>query len=170
MIHSGVGAISEGDVSLAVASSAVVIGFHVRPEPGARKSAEREGVEIRSYDVVYELVDDVTNLMVGLLPPKILERVDGHAEVRQLFPIPRVGVAAGCFVAEGVFRRANKIRVMRDGVTVYTGNTGSLRRIKDDVREVQAGLECGIRVENFNDVKVGDILESFETEETRDTL
>ena len=170
VIHAGVGAINESDVTLAVASRATVIGFHVRPEPAARKLAEREGIDVRLYEVVYDLIDDVTRVMLGLLPPKLTEKVEGHAEVRQLFQIPRVGTIAGCFVPDGLIKRSNSIRVVRDGVVAYSGRLASLRRVKDDVREVQSGLECGIRVENYNDVKVGDILESFVVEETADTL
>ena len=170
VVHAGVGAINESDVTLAIASSAIVIGFHVRPEPAARKLAEREGIDVRLYDVVYDLVDDVTGIMLGLLPPKLTEKVEGHAEVRQLFQIPRVGTIAGCFVPDGLIKRSNAVRVVRDGVVAYSGKLASLRRVKDDVREVQSGLECGIRVENYNDVKVGDILESYIVEETADTL
>lgn len=170
VLHTAVGAISESDVMLASASSAIVVGFHVRPEPAARKAAERHGVEIRTFDVVYELLDDMVALMSGLLPPKIIESVTGHAEVRQLFTIPRLGTIAGCFVPEGAIRRGNRIRVLRDGVPIYAGPLRSLRRFKDDVREVLAGLECGIGVENFNDVKVGDILESYSVEERPDEL
>ena len=170
VIHRGVGAISESDVMLASASTALVIGFHVRPETVARKAAEREATEIRTYEIVYDVLDDATRLMSGLLPPKILERVQGHAEVRKLFQIPRQGTVAGCYIPEGAIQRNNRIRVVRDGVTIYTSRIASLRRFKDDVREVQTNFECGIQVENFNDVKVGDILEAFLVEETPDTL
>lgn len=170
VVHAGVGAINESDVTLAIASSAVVVGFHVRPEPAARKLAEQEGIDVRLYEVVYDLIDDVTGIMLGLLPPKLTDKIEGHAEVRQLFQIPRVGTIAGCFVPEGLIKRANLVRVVRDGVVAYSGRLASLRRVKDDVREVQSGLECGMRIENYNDVKVGDILESFIVEETADTL
>jgi translation initiation factor IF-2 len=167
VIHSGVGAISESDVMLASASQAIVIGFHIRPEPVARKAAEREQVPIRTFDVVYELLEDVEALAKGLLPPTLVEHISGHAEVRQLFVIPRVGTVVGCFVPDGKIRRNDMVRVVRDGVPVYSGNLASLRRFKDDVREVQAGMECGMRIENFNDVKVGDRLEAFTIEEVR---
>jgi len=170
VIHTGVGGISESDVMLASASDAVVVGFHVRPEPAARKTAEREGVDIRTFDIVYELLDEVKNLMTGLLPPKVVEKVWGHAEVRELFVGPRRGTIAGCLVPEGTIRRSHTIRVMRGGVPIYSGRIGSLRRFKDDVREVQGPIECGIHIENFNDVKVGDILESFELQERPDAL
>ncbi len=169
VIHSGVGAISESDVMLASASEAVIIGFHVRPEPVARKAAEREGVAIRTFDVVYELLDDMEQLALGLLPPKKVEHVSGHAEVRQLFIIPRVGTIAGSFVPDGKIRRSDMVRVVRDGVPVYSGKLASLRRFKDDVREVQAGMECGLKIEQFDDVKVGDILEAYVVEEIRQT-
>jgi translation initiation factor IF-2 len=170
VIHCGVGAITESDVMLAAASEALAVGFHVRPEPAARKAAEQEGVDIRTYEIVYEALDDMTQALQGLLPPQITEKLVAHAEVRQLFQIPRIGTVAGCYVAEGTFARANPVRVVRDGVITYKGRVGSLRRFKDNVREVQSGLECGIGVENFNDVKVGDILESYVVEETPATL
>ena len=169
VIHSGVGAISESDVMLASASDAAIVGFHVRPEPVARKAAEREGVTIHTFDIVYELLENVEKLLLGLLPPKLVEHVGGHAEVRQLFVIPRVGTVAGSFVPDGKILRSDMIRVVRDGIPVYSSKLASLRRFKDDVREVQAGMECGIRIENFNDIKVGDILEAYVVEEIRAT-
>ncbi len=170
VIHSGVGAITESDVMLASASNASVLGFHIRPEPAARKAAEREGVDIRTFDVVYELLDDVTALMSGLLPPKMIETVLGHAEVRQLFQLPRRGTVAGCLVADGVISRSGQLRVIRDSIPIYSGPVDSLRHFKDDVREVRQGMECGVRVANFDDYKVGDVLESFQVEEQADTL
>jgi translation initiation factor IF-2 len=147
-----------------------VLGFRVRPDAAARRAGEGEGVHIRCFEVIHELLDDVTELMSGLLPPKVTEVVTGHAEVRELFVIPRVGTVAGSAVPEGVIRRSNLIRVVRNGLPIYSGRLASLRHFKDDVREVLAGRECGIRIENFNDVKVGDILESYLLEETPDTL
>ena len=170
VLQTGVGGITESDVMLASASNAQVIGFHVRPEPAATRAAEKESVEIRTADVVYELIDQVRAVMEGLLPPKQLERVTGHAEVRELFAIPRVGTIAGCYVADGPIQRSHLLRILRDGVSIYTSRVGSLRRHKDDVREVAAGLECGIAIENYKDVKVGDVLETFVVEETPDTL
>ncbi len=170
VLHAGVGAITESDVMLAAASRALVVGFHVRPEPAARRAGEKEHIEIRTSDIVYELIDDLRGAMAGLLPPRVVEKVTGHAEVRQLFPIPRIGTVAGCAVAGGAIRRSDRIRVVRDGIPVYTGKLSSLRRFKEDVREVAAPLECGIGIENFNDVKVGDVLETFTVEETPDTL
>jgi translation initiation factor IF-2 len=170
VLHSGIGGISESDVMLAAASNAVIIGFHVRPEAAARKLGEKEGAEIRTFDIVYELLDDATQLMQGLLPMKQIEQVIGHAEVRQLFHSPRVGTVAGCAVVDGVIRRANRARVLRDSVPVYTGALSSLRHFKDDVRDVRSPNECGMSLENFSDVKVGDIIESFEIEEIPDTI
>ena len=170
ILHSGIGGITESDVMLASASRAVIIGFHVRAEPAARKLAETERTELRIFDIVYEVLDDATKLMQGLLPPKELERVAGRAEVRQLFVVPRVGTIAGCAVTDGMIRRGISARVLRDAVPVYSGPLGSLKHFKDDVREVRAPLECGLRLENFNDVKVGDVIESFEIEEIADTL
>ena len=170
VLHSGVGGISESDVMLASASQALVVGFNVRPESAARRAAEAEDVDIRTYEIVYEVLDDLTAAMKGLLPPQVTERLVASAEVRKLFTIPRVGTIAGCYVSEGTYQRANLARVVRDGVVVYKGRLSSLRRFKDDVREVQSGLECGIGVENFNDIKVGDLIESFVAEESPPTL
>ncbi|RMH37454.1 MAG: translation initiation factor IF-2, partial [Nitrospirae bacterium] len=162
VLHSGVGGISESDVLLAAASRAMIIGFHVRPEPKAAALAEREGVEIRLYTVIYNVIEDLKKAAEGLLAPTIKERVLGRAEVRQLFSVPRVGTVAGCYVVDGQISRACAgVRVIRDHVSVYEGKLGSLRRFKDDVREVQQGYECGISIENFNDLKVGDIIEAY---------
>ena len=155
---------------LAAASKAVVFGFHVRPEPAARKLAEREGVAIRTFDIVYELLDDAILLMRGLLPPKETEKLIGHALVKELFTIPKIGTIAGSGLEDGKITRAARARVLRNGIVIYTGKLSSLRRFKDDVREVAAPLECGIGIENFNDVKVGDRIEAFEIEATPDTL
>lgn len=161
VIHRGVGAITEGDVLLASASHALIVGFHVRPDSRARELAEQEQVEIHLYQVIYEAIEELKASLSGLLDAKITEKIAGEAEVRQLFKVPRVGTVAGCMVRSGTIRRTDKIRVIRDGQVVYDGNIGTLRRIKDDVREVASGYECGIWVENFNDVKVGDILETY---------
>jgi len=158
----GVGGITENDVLLASASNAIIIGFNVRPEPKAAALAEREGVDIRAYNVIYEALDDIRAAMEGLLEPTLKERILGRAEVRQVFMIPKVGAVAGCYVTDGTIARASSgIRVVRDGVVVYEGKIGSLRRFKDDVKEVQTGYECGISVENFNDLKPGDRLEVY---------
>jgi translation initiation factor IF-2 len=170
VVHRGVGAITDSDVLLGKASGAIIIGFHVRPDSNARASAAREKVDIRTYRVIYEAVEDVKAALEGLLKPEEKETVLGEAEVRQLFKISGLGVVAGCYVRSGVIQRAAKVRVVRDGVAVYTGALHSLRRFKDDVKEVKDGLECGIGVENYNDVKVGDILESFKVEQVARTL
>ncbi len=162
VIHSGVGGITETDVLLAAASKAIVIGFNVRPEPKAASLAEHEGVDIRLYNIIYEAMADIKAAMEGLLEPTLKERVLGRAEVRQLFNIPKAGLVAGCYVLDGTITRASAgVRVVRDHVTVYEGRLASLRRFKDDVREVQQGYECGLSVENFNDLKVGDVIEAY---------
>jgi translation initiation factor IF-2 len=170
VVHRGVGAITESDILLARASGAIIIGFHVRPDNNARSAAEREGVDIRLYRVIYEAVDDVRAALEGMLRPEQREVTLGEAEVRELFRVPRVGVVAGCLVRSGVINRQAQVRVVRDGVEIYQGTIGSLRRFKDDVREVREGFECGIGIENFNDIKVGDIIECYRTEEVARTL
>ncbi len=170
VLHRGVGAISENDVLLAAASDAIIIGFHVRPDSRARAAAEREGVDVRTYKVIYEAVEDVRSAMEGLLEPEEREVVVGSAEVRETFKIPKAGTIAGCFVADGMIPRSSRVRVIRDGVEVYEGAIGSLKRFKDDVREVREGYECGINVEGFNDVKVGDVIEAYTIEEIQRTL
>ena len=170
VVHRGVGAITESDILLAKASGAIVLGFHVRPDSNARASAEREQVDVRTYRIIYEAVEDVRNALEGLLKPEERETVLGEAEVLQLFKVSKVGTIAGCSVRNGVIQRTAKARIMRDGVTVYTGALSSLKRFKDDVREVREGLECGIGIENFNDLKVGDRIESFRMEEIKRTL
>jgi len=162
VIHSGVGGITETDVLLASASRAIIIGFNIRPEPKATALAEREGVDIRLYTIIYDAIADIKAAMEGLLEPTLKERILGRAEVRQVFNIPKAGAIAGCYVLEGTISRASAgVRVVRDHVVIYEGKLGSLRRFKDDVREVQQGYECGIGVENFNDVKPGDVLEVY---------
>jgi translation initiation factor IF-2 len=170
VVHRGVGAITDGDVLLAKASNAIIIGFHVRPDSNARASAEREKVEIRTYRIIYEAVEEVKAAMEGLLAPEKKEVVLGEAEVRQLFKIAKVGTIAGSLVRSGVIPRTARVRVVRDGVEVYDGTLSSLKRFKDDVREVREGFECGIGVENFNDVKVGDLIEAYRVEEVARSL
>jgi translation initiation factor IF-2 len=170
VVHRGVGAISEGDVLLAKASGAIILGFHVRPDTNARAAAEREQVDIRMYRIIYEAVDDVRNALEGLLKPEQKEIVLGEAEVLQLFKVSKVGTIAGCTVRSGIIQRTAKVRVVRDGTLVYTGAISSLKRFKDDVKDVREGLECGIGVENFNDLKVGDRIEAFRIEEIKRTL
>jgi translation initiation factor IF-2 len=166
----GVGQISESDVLLAKASGAIIIGFHVRPDANARASAEREGVEIRTYRVIYEAVEDARQALEGLLKPEEREVVLGEAEVLELFKVSKVGTIAGCVVRSGSISRGARVRLVRDGSPVYTGEISSLKRFKDDVREVKEGLECGIGIENYNDIKVGDRIEAFRIEEVRRTL
>lgn len=170
IIRAGIGAISESDVMLASASDAIVIGFNVKPSPQAKEIAKKEGVDIRFYDVIYHLLEDIKKAMTGLLEPTYEEVVGGVAEVRATFKVPKVGVVAGCYVKEGAINRNHKIRVIRDGVVIYTGKIASLKRFKEDVREVQAGYECGIKIENFNDIKEGDLLEAFEVKEVSQEL
>lgn len=162
VIHTSVGGINESDVMLATASNAIIIGFNVRPETKASQMAEKEGVDIRLYNVIYEAIEDVKKALEGMLAPTLKEKVLGRAEVRQLFPVSRLGTIAGCSVIDGYMSRAcDGIRVLRDNVVVYEGKLHTLRRFKDDVKEVQTGYECGILVENFNDIKIGDILENY---------
>jgi translation initiation factor IF-2 len=170
VVHRGVGAITESDILLAKASGAIVLGFHVRPDSNARAAAEREQVDVRTYRIIYEAVEDVRNALEGLLKPEERETVLGEAEVLQLFKVSKVGTIAGCTVRSGTIQRTAKARVIRDGSPVYTGALSSLKRFKDDVREVREGLECGIGIENFNDLKVGDRIESFRMEEIKRTL
>ncbi|HXI59262.1 MAG TPA: translation initiation factor IF-2 [Polyangia bacterium] len=170
VISTGVGGITESDVSLAKASSAVIIGFNVRPAGKSQQLAEQEGVEIKLYQIIYEALDDVKKAMVGMLAPVLREKVMGKAEVRQVFTIPKAGTIAGSFVVEGKITRKAQVRVIRDSVVVYTGKIGSLRRFKDDASEVAQGYECGISVENFGDLKEGDIIEAFDIESVAPTL
>jgi translation initiation factor IF-2 len=170
VIHRGVGAINRSDALLAATSSAIIIGFHVRPDADARNVAEQEGVDIRLYDVIYEAIEDVRAALEGLLAPEEREVLLGAAEVRQLFKVPRAGTVAGCYVTEGVIRRNDPVRLVREGIQVYRGHLGSLKRFKDDVREVREGFECGMNIDGYNDVKVGDIIECFTIEEVARTL
>jgi translation initiation factor IF-2 len=164
ILHSGVGAITENDVLLASASNAVIIGFNVRPERKAQELAEMEKVDIRLHSIIYELQDEIKKAMAGLLEPIIKENYMGRAEVRETFRVPKVGTVAGCYVIDGVIKRDSEIRLVRDGVQVYKGKVGSLKRFKDDASEVRNGMECGINLQNFNDIKKGDVIEAFVTE------
>jgi translation initiation factor IF-2 len=170
VIHRAVGAINESDVLLAATSGAIIIGFHVRPDANARALAAREGVDIRLYSIIYEAVEDVRSALEGLLQPEEKEVLLGEAAVRQIFKVPRVGTVAGCYVTEGVIDRRGRVRVVRDGVQVYEGEIGSLKRFKDDVREVREGFECGLSVAGYNDLKVGDRIESYRVESVARTL
>lgn len=170
VVHRGVGAITESDILLAKASGAIVVGFHVRPDSNARAAAEREQVDVRTYRIIYEAVEDVRNALEGLLKPEERESVLGEAEVLELFKVSKVGTVAGCIVRNGIIQRTGKVRVIRDGVPIYSGSLASLKRFKDDVKEVREGLECGMAVENFNDLKIGDRIESFRMDEIKRTL
>ncbi len=170
ILHRGVGAIAETDILLAKASGAIIIGFHVRPDNNARAAAEREGVDIKLYRIIYEAVADVKAALEGMLRPESREVVYGEAEVRETFKVARIGTIAGCIVRSGNMNRKGRMRVIRDGVEIYDGGIASLRRFKDDVNEVKEGYECGIGIENFNDVKIGDVFECYRTEEVARTL
>jgi translation initiation factor IF-2 len=164
VIHTGVGAITETDVLLASASNAIIIGFNVRPERKAQEVADQEKVDIRLHSIIYELQDEIKRAMTGLLEPVIKETYQGRAEVRETFRVPKVGVIAGCVVADGLIKRDSSVRLLRDNVVTFTGKIGSLRRFKDDVSEVRNGMECGIAIANYGDIKVGDVIEAFVTE------
>jgi translation initiation factor IF-2 len=170
VIHKGVGAISEGDVLLAAASNAIIVGFHVRPHTAARKLAEQEKVDIRLYNVIYDAINEVKSALEGMLSPVISEELVATIEVRETFKVPKVGTIAGCYVQDGKITRNNKIRLFRDGIVIYEGELASLKRFKDDVKEVDAGYECGLNIANFNDVKVGDIIEGYKLVETKKKL
>ncbi len=170
IIHAGVGAITESDVMLASASDAVIIGFQVRPTAGARAASEREEIDIRTYSIIYDAIEDVRDALEGLLTPEETEKITGVAEVREVFKVPKIGSVGGCYVSEGRIRRSDTIHLLREGIVIYKGNLASLRRFKNDVREVLSGYECGIGVENYNDIKVGDQIEAFEMVQTKRTL
>jgi translation initiation factor IF-2 len=170
VVHRAVGAINESDVLLAATAGAIIIGFHVRPGPDARSVAHREGVDIRLYNIIYEAVEDVRAALEGMLTPEEKEVLLGEAEVRQIFKVPRIGTVAGCYVTEGLVDRKSRVRIVRDGVQVYEGELGSLKRFKDDVREVREGFECGLSIAGFNDLKPGDRIESYRIESVARTL
>ncbi|NKB55348.1 MAG: translation initiation factor IF-2 [Alphaproteobacteria bacterium] len=170
ILHSGVGGITESDIGLAAASQAVILGFNVRANPQAREMAKREGVDIRYYSIIYDLIDDMKQLLGGLLAPEIRQNFIGYADVREVFNITKVGKVAGCYVTEGVIRRGTKCRLLRDQVVVFDGNLKTLRRFKDDVREVQNNFECGIAFENYHDIRQGDVIECYEVQEVKREL
>ncbi|MBI3755087.1 MAG: translation initiation factor IF-2, partial [Deltaproteobacteria bacterium] len=165
IIHSAVGGITEGDVMLAAASNAIVVGFNVRPEPKVLALAEKEGVDLRLYSIIYELIDDVKKAMEGMLTPTIKETILGRAQVRDTFRITNVGIVAGCYVTDGKIARGAKVRLIRENVVIYDGKLGSLKRFKEDVKEVASGYECGINIEGYSDIKVGDVIEAYQMEE-----
>jgi len=170
MVYAAVGAISESDVNLAIAAKAVIIGFNTRADAGARKLAEHNGVDIRYYDIIYDAVDDLKLAMSGMLTPDKKEEVIGMAEIRQVLKVSKIGSIAGCMVTSGVVRRGAKLRLLRGNVVVYTGELDSLKRFKDDVKEVKENFECGLTVKNYNDIQEGDALEFFEIREVARTL
>ena len=169
VIHTGVGGITENDVNLASASDALVVGFNVRPSAEARQLAEREGVDIRTYRVIYQLTEDIQQALVGMLTPVQTEETLGEAEVRALFKVSRLGTIAGCMVTSGTIRRGAQVRIVRDGTVIYETSIAQLKRFKDDAREVSEGFECGILLDGFNDVKEGDVLEAYETRQIERT-
>jgi translation initiation factor IF-2 len=168
--HKAVGQISESDILLAAASNAIVIGFQVRPSLSARKLAEKEQIDIRLYSIIYDAIEEVKSAMEGMLTPEIKEEIVGTLEILEAFKITKVGTIAGCIVREGKIKRNSKVRLIRDGIVIYSGELGSLKRFKDDVKEVVSGLECGLNIANFNDIKVGDMVEAYEETEMKKTL
>ena len=164
VLRSGVGAITESDVLLASASNAIIIGFNVRPERKAQELAEQDKVDIRLHSIIYELQDEIKRAMTGLLEPTIKETYQGRALVKETFRIPKVGTIAGCSVTDGLIKRDSEVRLLRDNTVVFTGKVGSLRRFKDDASEVRNGMECGISISNYGDIKAGDVIEAFVTE------
>lgn len=170
IIHQSVGAISESDVLLASAADAIIIGFQVRPSANTRKLAEKEGIDIRLYSIIYDAINNVKDAMQGMLAPSIEEKITGNTTVREIFKISKVGTVAGCYVTNGYVKKTNQIRLIRDGIVIYTGHVHQLRRFKEDVQEVKNGIECGISIKNFNDIKVDDVIEGFEVKEVARTL
>ena len=170
VVHGQVGGITESEVNLAIASKAVIIGFNVRADQSARKLAEGNGIDVRYYNIIYEAVDEVKNALSGLLAPEHREHVLGLVEIRQIFRVPKVGAVAGCMVLDGVVRRTAQARLLRDNVVIWTGELDSLKRFKDDVREVKAGFECGLSLKGYDDIKERDQLEIFEMQEVARTL
>jgi translation initiation factor IF-2 len=164
-MHGAVGGINENDVKLAEVTESVIIGFNVRPDGKTRRLAEEKGIEIRTYGIIYELLEELEQMLVGKLAPDEVEVVLGNAEVRATFKVPRIGLVAGCYVTDGEIVRNSRARLLRDGVVVFDGQIGSLRRFKDDVRSVAAGFECGIGLEGFNDIKDGDVIEAYQIRE-----
>ena len=170
VLHAAVGGITESDVILANASGGIIIGFNVRANPQAREMARRDNVDIRYYSIIYDVIDDMRQLMSGLLAPEVRETQIGYAEIRQVFNISRAGKVAGCMITEGEVRRGNKVRLLRDDVVIHEGSLKTLKRFKDDVRSVQQGYECGMAFENYDGIKEGDVIECFQVEEVARTL
>ena len=170
ILHSAVGPISDSDVTLAKASNAFIIGFNVRAIPHARDLARQDGVDIRYYSIIYDVVDDIKKALVGMLSPELKEKIIGYAEIRNVFNITGVGKVGGCMVTEGFVKRGAKVRLLRDNVVIHDGALAQLKRFKEDVREVKSGYECGMSFENYNDIQVGDFIECYEVEEIAPTL
>jgi translation initiation factor IF-2 len=170
VIQKGVGAITESDVNLAIASDAIMIGFQVRPTAQANTLAQQESIEIKYYSVIYDAINDVRGAMEGLLEPKIEQKATCNIDVQQVYKITGVGLIAGCLVTSGKVQRSNKVNVIRDGIVVHTGELAGLKRYKDDVKEVAAGTECGLSIKNYQDLQVGDVIEGFEEVEVKRTL
>ena len=170
IIQKSVGPITDNDILLAKASDAIVIGFQVRPMPSARKLAESEGVEIKQYSIIYKAIEEIKAAMEGMLVPDLEEEITGTAEVREVFKISKVGIVAGCMQTEGKMLRDNKVRLIRDGVVVYTGEIEALKRFKDDVKEVTKGYDCGLQIKGYNDIKEGDVVECYEEVAIKKTL
>ena len=168
VIHSAVGAVSESDIMLASASNAIIVGFNVRPDNNARAEAERLGIDMRMYRIIYDCIEEIKSAMKGMLAPKYKEEVIGHAEIRQTFKVSKIGTIAGCYVTDGKITRNSQVRVVRDGIVIHEGELASLKRFKDDVKEVVSNFECGLNVDKFNDIKEGDVIEAFEMVEVRD--
>ena len=170
VIHKAVGAISDSDILLAAASNAIICGFQVRPTSSARKMAEKEEIDVRLYSIIYDAIEEIKSAMEGMLSPEIKEEITATVEVLEVFKITKVGTVAGCLVREGKIKRSNKIRIIRDGIVVYSGELDSLKRFKDDVKEVGTNYECGLNIKNYNDLRIGDMIESYEETEVKKTL
>ena len=169
-MHGAVGGISESDINLVIASKAVIIGFNIRADAGVRKLVENNGVDIRYYNIIYDAVDDVKLAMTGMLAPEQREEVIGTAEIRQVFKVSKIGSIAGCMVTAGLVRRSARLRLLRQNMVIMTGELESLKRFKDDAKEVREGFDCGLNIKNYNDIQVGDVLEFFEIREVARTL
>ena len=168
--HKGVGAISETDVLLASASDAIIVAFQVRPSLNAKNLAEKEDIQIKYYTIIYDAIEEIKAAMEGLLEPKFEEKIVGNIEIREVFKVSKVGTIAGCYVLDGKVARSNKIRIIRNGIVVHTGELESLKRYKDDVKDVTKGYECGLKIKSYNDIEVGDIVEAFEQVEVKRKL
>jgi translation initiation factor IF-2 len=170
IIHRGVGAITESDVLLASASDAIIIGFNVRPSGNARTLADNEEIDIRTYSIIYDAINDLRDAMEGMLSPELKEEITGNVEIREIFKISKIGTIAGCMVVSGKILRSSKIRIIRDGVVIHSGELSSLKRFKDDAKEVSKGYDCGLQIKNFNDIEVGDLIEAYHEIEVKKKL